>query len=137
MVYINDWNEYQQAVEQLYLDSPKETRYVTSWKHSQGKLVLKVTDNFKALKYKTDQAADLKRFERLNRSLMLKMLNRSEPSEGEAPTSSTPASLSQHSHTPEQANPTSTIASAAESPASTTTTGRAQPSSKKKGKKGR
>ncbi|KAF0424534.1 signal recognition particle, SRP9/SRP14 subunit [Gigaspora margarita] len=134
MVYINDWNEYQQAVEQLYLDSPKETRYVTSWKHSQGKLVLKVTDNFKALKYKTDQAADLKRFERLNRSLMLKMQNRSEPSEGEATTSSTPVSLSQHSHTPE---PTSTVASAAESPANTTTTGKAQPSSKKKGKKGR
>ncbi|CAG8656138.1 8922_t:CDS:2 [Gigaspora margarita] len=134
MVYINDWNEYQQAVEQLYLDSPKETRYVTSWKHSQGKLVLKVTDNFKALKYKTDQAADLKRFERLNRSLMLKMQNRSEPSEGEATTSSTPVSLSQHSHTPE---PTSTVASAAESPANTTTTGKTQPSSKKKGKKGR
>ncbi|CAG8657879.1 8632_t:CDS:2 [Racocetra fulgida] len=128
MVYINDWNEYQQAVEQLYLDSPKE--------HSQGKLVLKVTDNFKAFKYKTDQAADLKKFERLNRSMMLKMQNRSEPSEGEAQTSSTPASLSQQSHTLEQTNPASAVASAAEPPA-TATTGKIQTSSKKKGKKGR
>ncbi|CAG8466924.1 4641_t:CDS:2 [Cetraspora pellucida] len=128
MVYINDWNEYQQAVEQLYLDSPKETRYVTSWKHSQGKLVLKVTDNFKAFKYKTDQATDLKKFERLNRSMMLKMQNRSEPSEGEAQTSSTSASLS---HTPEQTNPTSTVASAAE-PSAIATTGKVQTSKRKK-----
>jgi signal recognition particle subunit SRP9 len=41
-------------------------------------LVLKVTDNFTALKYKTDQASDLKKFERLNRSMMLKMQNRKE-----------------------------------------------------------
>ncbi|CAG8589478.1 8351_t:CDS:2, partial [Scutellospora calospora] len=136
MVYINDWNEYQQAVEQLYLDSPKETRYVTTWKHSQGKLVLKVTDDFKALKYKTDQAADLKKFERLNRSMMLKMQNRSEPSESEAATSSTSASLSQQLHTSEQTNPTSAVVGATESSSNTTTTGKVQ-SSKKKGKKGR
>ncbi|EXX52639.1 signal recognition particle, SRP9/SRP14 subunit [Rhizophagus irregularis] len=76
MVYIKEWNKYQEAVEELYLNSPKETRYLTSWRH--GKLVLKVTDNFTALKYKTDQASDLKKFERLNRSMMLKMQNRKE-----------------------------------------------------------
>jgi len=117
MVYIEEWNKYQEAVEELYLNSPKvvkyftfmiissnflrkiylfpfwniytymftikynnslrkKTRYVTSWRHSEGKLILKVTDDFTVLKYKTDQASDLKKFERLNRSLMLKMQNR-------------------------------------------------------------
>ncbi|CAI2188732.1 8413_t:CDS:2 [Funneliformis geosporum] len=76
MVYIEEWNKYQEAVEELYQNSPKATRYVTSWRYSEGKLILKVTDNFTVLKYKTDQASDLKKFERLNRSLMLKMQNR-------------------------------------------------------------
>ncbi|RHZ84995.1 hypothetical protein Glove_74g19 [Diversispora epigaea] len=122
MVYINDWNEYQQAVEQLYLNSPKETRYVTSWLHSQGQLVLKVTDNFRVLKYKTDQAADLKKFERLNKSMILKMQNRKEPSESEVvPTTTTTLQtqvLENITSTPEVVS-------------------HPQPISKKKGKKGR
>nr|CAG8546270.1 9315_t:CDS:10 [Entrophospora candida] len=79
MTYITDWNEFQTGVEELYLNSPKETRYLVSWKHSQASLVLKVTDNFRVLKYKTDQAVDLKKFEKLNKSLMCKMQNRKIP----------------------------------------------------------
>ncbi|CAG8562981.1 10514_t:CDS:2 [Diversispora eburnea] len=122
MVYINDWNEYQQAVEQLYLNSPKETRYVTSWLHSQGQLVLKVTDNFRVLKYKTDQAADLKKFERLNKSMILKMQNRKEPSESEVAPSTTTTLQTQ---VLENITSTPEIIS------------HPQPISKKKGKKGR
>ncbi|CAG8696079.1 2217_t:CDS:2 [Ambispora leptoticha] len=99
MVYINDWNEYQRAAEELYQSSPKTARYVISWRHTQGQLVLKVTDDRTCLKYKTDQSSDLKKFERLNKSLLLKMQNRQETNTTgvEDSNSSVPGTLSQPS----------------------------------------
>ncbi|KAF8974990.1 Signal recognition particle protein [Entomortierella lignicola] len=76
MVNIQQWDEFQKAAEELYLLSPNTTRYVTKYRHVDGKLVLKVTDDRTVLKYKTDQMQDLNKFERLNRSLMAKMHNR-------------------------------------------------------------
>ncbi|CAG8733615.1 13817_t:CDS:2, partial [Acaulospora morrowiae] len=135
MVYINDWNEYQEAVEQLYLNSPKKTRYVTSWRHSTGQLVMKVTDDSLVLKYRTDQATDLKKFERLNRSMMLKMQNRKEPNESEIATSSGTIQSQQLTQVSDQ---TTEVIPATESAAGTSSgASNQQPSSKKKGKKGR
>ncbi|KAG0255663.1 hypothetical protein BG011_004994 [Mortierella polycephala] len=76
MVNILQWDEFQKAAEELYMMSPKRTRYVAKYRHVEGKLVLKVTDDLTVLKYKTDQMQDLNKFERLNRSLMAKMHNR-------------------------------------------------------------
>lgn len=65
MVYISSWQQYQDAAENLYASSPRkvcarvhvnanankfgltcwETRYSVKWKSSEGKLVLKITDN--------------------------------------------------------------------------------------------
>ncbi|GFR47921.1 hypothetical protein Agub_g9723 [Astrephomene gubernaculifera] len=55
---------YQQAVE-LYKARPLETRYSIKFRHSEGKLVLKVTDDRTCLKYKTDQQVDLRKLERI------------------------------------------------------------------------
>ncbi|KAF9954272.1 hypothetical protein BGZ65_004149, partial [Modicella reniformis] len=77
MVNILQWDEFQKAAEELYMISPNDTRYVAKYRHIEGKLVLKVTDDRTCLKYKTDQMQDLNKFERLNRSLMAKMHNRS------------------------------------------------------------
>ncbi|KAF9113941.1 hypothetical protein BGX27_000472 [Mortierella sp. AM989] len=76
MVNIQQWDEFQKAAEELYALSPNSTRYVAKYRHVDGKLVLKVTDDRTVLKYKTDQMQDLNKFERLNRSLMAKMHNR-------------------------------------------------------------
>ncbi|KAI1308413.1 hypothetical protein EDD11_004303 [Mortierella claussenii] len=76
MVNVHQWDEFQKAAEELYSLSPKTTRYVAKYRHVEGKLVLKVTDDRTVLKYKTDQMQDLNKFERLNRSLMAKMHNR-------------------------------------------------------------
>ncbi|KAI8918252.1 signal recognition particle, SRP9/SRP14 subunit [Powellomyces hirtus] len=73
MVYIDVWDEYQKAVEELYLAGPLKTRYVSKYRHSEGKLVLKVFDGSTCLKYRTDKLPDLKKFERLNLSLLGKM----------------------------------------------------------------
>ncbi|KAG0285491.1 hypothetical protein BGZ96_010260 [Linnemannia gamsii] len=107
MVNIHQWDEFQKAAEELYLLSPKTTRYVAKYRHVEGKLVLKVTDDRTCFKYKTDQMQDLNKFERLNRSLMAKMHNR-------APTeSSTPAAAASSVSAPAAASAASAHPSAA------------------------
>ncbi|KAJ7145632.1 signal recognition particle, SRP9/SRP14 subunit [Mycena epipterygia] len=76
MVYIHAWQEYQDAAEALYTKSPTTTRYCVKWKSSEGKLVLKITDNTTCIKFKTYSSIFLNRFEALNLSLMEKMQNR-------------------------------------------------------------
>ncbi|THH29976.1 hypothetical protein EUX98_g4217 [Antrodiella citrinella] len=76
MVYISSWQEYQEAAEALYEKSPNKTRYVVKWRASEGKLVLKITDDLTCLKFKTHSSIFLNRFEALNLSLMQKMQNR-------------------------------------------------------------
>lgn len=112
MVYIASWQEYQEAAENLYVKSPNkvsssiddtllhyitspQTRYCVKWKSSEGKLVLKITDDttvcghsnrriinsvhvihIQCIKFKTYSSIFLNRFESLNLSLMQKMQNR-------------------------------------------------------------
>ncbi|KAF8179029.1 signal recognition particle, SRP9/SRP14 subunit [Mycena galopus ATCC 62051] len=76
MVYIHAWQEYQDAAEALYAKSPTTTRYCVKWKSSEGKLVLKITDDTTCIKFKTYSSIFLNRFEALNLSLMEKMQNR-------------------------------------------------------------
>ncbi|KAJ7278885.1 signal recognition particle, SRP9/SRP14 subunit [Mycena rebaudengoi] len=76
MVYIHAWQEYQDAAEALYTKSPTKTRYCVKWKSSEGKLVLKITDDTTCIKFKTYSSIFLNRFEALNLSLMEKMQNR-------------------------------------------------------------
>jgi len=75
MVYIHSWQKYQEAAENLYASSPRKTRYSVKWRSSEGKLVLKITDDVTCLKFKTHSSIFLGRFEALNRSLIQKMIN--------------------------------------------------------------
>ncbi|KAG9325088.1 hypothetical protein KVV02_008560 [Mortierella alpina] len=109
MVNIHQWDEFQKAAEELYSLSPSRTRYVAKYRHVEGKLVLKVTDDRTCLKYKTDQMQDLNKFERLNRSLMAKMHNRiPSATSAEAVASGVPSAP-----TPSQPAATTTISSPA------------------------
>ncbi|KAL1917792.1 uncharacterized protein VTP21DRAFT_3626 [Calcarisporiella thermophila] len=76
MVYLKDWNEFQRLSEELYQKSPEHTRFLTSYRHCDGILILKVTDDRTCLKLKTDQMADLNKLDRLSRSLLEKFQNR-------------------------------------------------------------
>ncbi|KAH9476684.1 Signal recognition particle 9 kDa protein [Psilocybe cubensis] len=68
---------------------PLQTRYSVKWKSSEGKLVLKITDNTTCIKFKTNSSIFLNRFESLNLSIMQKMQNqqRREETPAAAPTS--------------------------------------------------
>ncbi|KAF9157737.1 hypothetical protein DFQ27_007792 [Actinomortierella ambigua] len=126
MVNITNWDEFQRAAEELYSLSPNNTRYVAKYRHTEGKLVLKVTDDRTCFKYKTDQLQDLNKFERLNRSLMAKMHNRA-PVELAAPAASTTQQPADHAPAVPVPAPTSGPAA---SPAATP-----KPSGKKKNKR--
>ncbi|KAG2744132.1 signal recognition particle, SRP9/SRP14 subunit [Suillus brevipes Sb2] len=76
MVYIVSWQEYQEAAEKLYAKSPNKARYCVKWRSSEGKLVLKITDDTTCIKFKTYSSIFLNRFEALNLSLMQKMQNK-------------------------------------------------------------
>ncbi|KAI7869051.1 signal recognition particle, SRP9/SRP14 subunit, partial [Spinellus fusiger] len=76
VMYICQWDEFQKACEELYVQSPDTTRYVSQFRRVDGELVLKVTDDRTVIKFKTQQASDLKKFIQLNESLMVLMQNR-------------------------------------------------------------
>ncbi|KAF9261001.1 signal recognition particle SRP9/SRP14 subunit [Marasmius fiardii PR-910] len=76
MVYIQSWQEFQDAAEALYQKSPNKARYCIKWRSCEGRLVLKITDDVTCLKFKTYSSLYLNRFEALNLSLMEKMQNR-------------------------------------------------------------
>ncbi|CAM8927499.1 unnamed protein product [Rhodiola kirilowii] len=66
MVYVETWDDFLERSVQLFRADPEATRYQMKYRHCDGKLVAKVTDNKECIKYKTDQAQDLKKLEKLN-----------------------------------------------------------------------
>ncbi|GAQ85385.1 Signal recognition particle SRP9/SRP14 subunit [Klebsormidium nitens] len=66
MVYIESWDEFAEKAEMLFRAEPLRTRYCVKYRHREGLLVLKVTDDKVCLKFKTDQAQDAKKMEKLN-----------------------------------------------------------------------
>ena len=44
-MFIEDWNSFYEQAEQLYRNDPLRTRYVMKYKHTAGRLILKVTDD--------------------------------------------------------------------------------------------
>ncbi|EKX50823.1 hypothetical protein GUITHDRAFT_85224 [Guillardia theta CCMP2712] len=73
MVYINNWDDFMQAAQELLIKSPDKTRYLIKYRHVDAQLVLKVTDDVVCIKYKTDQSLDVKKMERLN-NLFLRLM---------------------------------------------------------------
>nr|XP_024393966.1 signal recognition particle 9 kDa protein-like isoform X2 [Physcomitrium patens] len=45
MVYIENWDDFQARSSALFRSDPVATRYVMKYRHCDGKLVLKVTDD--------------------------------------------------------------------------------------------
>ncbi|KAM7496054.1 hypothetical protein LguiA_020468 [Lonicera macranthoides] len=66
MVYITSWDDFVERSIHLFRTTPEKTRYVMKYRHCDGKLVLKITDDKECIKFKTDQAQDAKKMETLN-----------------------------------------------------------------------
>eukprot|EP00879_Flechtneria_rotunda_P005432 GHRR01005725.1.p1 GENE.GHRR01005725.1~~GHRR01005725.1.p1 ORF type:complete len:121 (+),score=41.62 GHRR01005725.1:293-655(+) len=83
MVYIEDFNTFYQQAEELHRKQPLRTRYVVKYKHNEGRLVLKVTDDVLCLKYQTDQQIDVKKMEKLNSLFFVLMARGEHPTDQE------------------------------------------------------
>ncbi|KAG7460896.1 hypothetical protein MATL_G00203800 [Megalops atlanticus] len=66
MPYYQAWDEFSRAAEKLYLTDPMKVRVVLKYRHCDGNLCMKVTDDAVCLQYKTDQAQDVKKIEKLH-----------------------------------------------------------------------
>ncbi|WIA13349.1 hypothetical protein OEZ86_006616 [Tetradesmus obliquus] len=82
-MYVEDFNTFYQQAQELVAQQPLRTRYVIKYKHKEGKLVLKVTDDVVCLKYKTDQQIDVKKMEKLNSLFFVLMARGEHPTDEE------------------------------------------------------
>merc|ERR1712118_72013 len=69
MVVVQAWDDFYAKAEELLRSKPLDCRYTVKYKHNEGKMVLKVTDDSQCWTYKTNQASDLKKMEKLNHVL--------------------------------------------------------------------
>ena len=60
-----EWEGFYAASEELLRRRPLATRCVTKYRHCEGKLVLKVTDDTTCLKFKSDKMDSVKKLEKL------------------------------------------------------------------------
>ncbi|XP_059838568.1 signal recognition particle 9 kDa protein isoform X2 [Hypanus sabinus] len=70
MTYIPSWEEFVRAAEKLCLTEGMKVRVVIKYRHCAGLL------SMKCLQYKTDQAQDVKKFEKFQNQLMRVMVSR-------------------------------------------------------------
>lgn len=63
MVYLSDIQDFETAAQELFKQQPLRTRYLVKYRHKEGKVVLKVTNDRICLKFKTELIAYLKHVE--------------------------------------------------------------------------
>lgn len=75
--YLDNWDDFYAASERMYLDAPQRFRFTFKYRHCDGKMVLKVTNNAVVIKYMSDQSQDGKKLDKLNGLLMRHMVSKS------------------------------------------------------------
>lgn len=78
MPVVTSWDEFSKAAERLYLADPMKVRFTVKYRHCDGKLQVKVTDNQTCLQYLTEHSQDVKRIEKLTNLLMRHMASNKE-----------------------------------------------------------
>ena len=76
MPYLSSWEEFAKAAELLYSEHPDECRFVMKYRHNDGKLVVKVTDDKVCLMFLAEQAQDVKKVDKLSTQLMRHMASK-------------------------------------------------------------
>ena len=66
-------DEFAEKVKELYASDPGKVRFVLKYKHHEGTMTLRATNDELWLIYKTDQAAEFRRLEALQLWLMAAM----------------------------------------------------------------
>jgi len=75
MTFIKSWEDFERAAEKLYLANPMKVRYTMKYRHKDGALVLKFTDDAVCLQYKTEIQQDLRKIDKFMTNLMRHMVS--------------------------------------------------------------
>ena len=70
MPYLTSWESFAKEAELLYLENPLKVRYSFKYRHQDGKLVVKITDNKVCLMYLAEHLQDVKKIDKLTSQLM-------------------------------------------------------------------
>lgn len=76
MTFITSWEEFSKAAERLYLADPMKVRFIVKYRHCDGKVQVKITDDQVCLQYLTEHSQDVKRIEKLTNLLMRHMASK-------------------------------------------------------------
>eukprot|EP00919_Chromeraceae_sp_WS-2016_P058802 GHVR01139757.1.p1 GENE.GHVR01139757.1~~GHVR01139757.1.p1 ORF type:complete len:109 (+),score=22.20 GHVR01139757.1:130-456(+) len=71
MVYLDNFDEFQLASWVVYCNRPTQTRCQVKYRHSDQKLVVKVTDDRSCVKFKTDQQCEMRQVERFSHQWLM------------------------------------------------------------------
>jgi len=69
-MYLQSWEDFAKAAEQLCQANPNRCRIVLKYRHGDGVLSLKATDDVACVQYKAEHAQDVKKAEKLISQLM-------------------------------------------------------------------
>ncbi|KAJ9061184.1 Signal recognition particle protein [Entomophthora muscae] len=70
---VDTFEEFSKLATTLFEKRPDNARFSYKYKHVKGELQLKATDDITIITFTTDQLQDLKKMEKLSRSLMFLM----------------------------------------------------------------
>ncbi|XP_015926755.1 signal recognition particle 9 kDa protein [Parasteatoda tepidariorum] len=76
MPYCSTWEEFAKSAERLYIQDPMKVRFSMKYRHCDGKLVIKITDNVACFMYMTEHTQDVKKIEKLTSQLMRHMASK-------------------------------------------------------------
>lgn len=70
MPYIKSFEEFARQAEGLFAANPRDSRFVLKYRHQDGKLVAKMTDNRVCIMYLVEKSQEVKKVEKLNSRLI-------------------------------------------------------------------
>ena len=60
MPFVTNWDEFNEKAGDLYYNDPVRFRIMMKYRHNDGKLVLKVTDDKRVYQYLVEQSKEVK-----------------------------------------------------------------------------
>lgn len=73
MPYLNNWDEFAEKARVMYNNDPVNCRITVKYRHNDGKLNVKVTDNKKAYQYLAEQPKEVKNIDKFMSIVMRNM----------------------------------------------------------------
>lgn len=75
MPHLENWDEFATKAHDLYQQDPNACRVTMKYRHNDGKLNIKVTDNKKVFQYLAEQPKEMKNVDKLMSLIMRNMVS--------------------------------------------------------------